>query len=117
MPVFQSSVEKNSYKIFPLNNQILEAFEILNAKNITWYFGIYLLLQCPISTLSILCYQNNRLKSHRRINWQKNLNEQFVPLKKEQNFFWPKKQRFFWGSFLLNLGVMALLWRNCPQAT
>ena len=32
MPVFQSSLAKKSYKIHPLDNQIVEAYEILNAK-------------------------------------------------------------------------------------
>ena len=34
MPVVQSSVEKKSYNIHPLNNKIVEAFEILNAKTL-----------------------------------------------------------------------------------
>ena len=95
MPVFQSSVEKKSYKIHPLNNEIVEAFEILNAKNFTSYSGVLLLLECPTSAFSIPCYQNNSLKTNNSSSVRKTLNGQFVALKMEQIFFWLKNNVFF----------------------
>ena len=64
-------------------------------KNFTSYSGVLLLLECPISAFSIPCYQNNRLKTYNRLSDKKNLNGQFVALKMEQNFFWPKNNVFF----------------------
>ena len=48
MPVFQSSVANKSYKIHPRDNQIVEAFEILNEKTF-------------FDTLEYICCYNAKL--------------------------------------------------------